>query len=67
MYFALHWLDRVGTATETNVPDASVDMIIIGAAAHWFDWSTDEASRRIWDEWTRVLRPGGTVIITGYV
>lgn len=47
------------------MPDNSVDMIVIGAAAHWFDWSSEESTQRIWREWMRVLRSNGSVIVTG--
>lgn len=42
------------------VPDASIDMVVVGQAAHWFDHS------RWWKEMARVIRPGGTVAAWGY-
>lgn len=32
-----------------------VDLVIAGQAAHWFDYP------KIWKEFTRCVRPGGTV------
>ena len=42
------------------VPTASVDMVVSGQAAHWFDYA------RWWPEMRRVLRPGGTLAVWGY-
>lgn len=38
----------------------SVDCIVAGQAAHWFDFST------LWPEMARLLRPGGTLAFWGY-
>ena len=46
-----------GSAEETTLQTASVDMITAGQAFHWFD--VDEARR----EFTRILRPGGSVVL----
>ena len=43
----------VGTAEETTLPDASVDLVSAGQAFHWFD---QDAAR---EEWLRITRPGG--------
>ncbi|KAG8531595.1 uncharacterized protein KY384_003225 [Bacidia gigantensis] len=40
--------------------DKSVDMIVAGQAAHWFDPS------RFWPEMKRIVRPGGTAAFWGY-
>lgn len=40
--------------------DASVDMVVVGQAAHWFDHP------RWWREMARVVRPGGTIAAWGY-
>jgi SAM-dependent methyltransferase len=45
----------VGTAERVPLGDASVDVVVAGQAAHWFDPAP--AAREI----RRVLRPGGTV------
>lgn len=42
------------------VEDASVDMVVAGQAAHWFD------PGRTWPELARVVRPGGTLAFFGY-
>jgi SAM-dependent methyltransferase len=46
-----------GTAEATGLPGASVDLVSVAQAFHWFD---EEAARR---EWRRVLRPGGLAAI----
>lgn len=40
--------------------DNSVDMVVAGQAAHWFDYS------KVWPELKRVLRKGGTLAFWGY-
>jgi ubiquinone/menaquinone biosynthesis C-methylase UbiE len=45
-----------GTAEATTLQDASVDLIAVGRAMHWFDWP--QAHR----EFTRILRPAGWVL-----
>lgn len=55
----------VSNEFELGMPDNSVDLIVIGSAAHCFDWSSEEAIRRTWTEWTRVLRKNGTLVVTG--
>jgi ubiquinone/menaquinone biosynthesis C-methylase UbiE len=45
-----------GTAEATTLPDASVDLITVGRAMHWFDWP------RAHREFTRILRPAGWVL-----
>jgi SAM-dependent methyltransferase len=46
-----------GTAEATTLPDASVGLIAVGRAMHWFDWP--QAHR----EFARILRPDGWVLI----
>jgi ubiquinone/menaquinone biosynthesis C-methylase UbiE len=46
-----------GSAEATTLPDASVDLITVGRAMHWFDWP--QAHR----EFARILRPAGWVLI----
>lgn len=46
---------HVGGAEALPVPDASVDAVVAGQAAHWFDPAPTAAELR------RVLRPGGVV------
>ncbi len=46
---------RVGEAEDVPLPDASVDAVVAGQAAHWFDPEPAAAELR------RVLRPGGVV------
>jgi ubiquinone/menaquinone biosynthesis C-methylase UbiE len=45
----------VGSAEAIPLPDAAVDVVAAGQAAHWFDPVPSAAEMR------RVLRPGGTV------
>jgi SAM-dependent methyltransferase len=42
-----------GTAEATGLPDASVDLITVAQAMHWFDLEKTKA------EFVRILRPGG--------
>jgi SAM-dependent methyltransferase len=46
-----------GAAEATALDDASVDVVVAAQAFHWFD---RDAVRR---EWTRILRPGGWVVL----
>jgi SAM-dependent methyltransferase len=46
---------HVGAAESLPVPDGSVDAVVAGQAAHWFDPAPTAAEMR------RVLRPGGVV------
>lgn len=46
-----------GTAEATGLADASVDMVTVGQAMHWFDL---EKTRR---EFARVLKPGGWCVV----
>ena len=61
---AAHWLQAHagfaavdGLADATGLPDASVDLVTVAQAFHWFDAA---AVRR---EFARILRPGGLVAI----
>jgi len=42
------------------VESGSVDMVVAGQAAHWFDFA------KLWPEMRRILRPGGTLAFWGY-
>ncbi|SDI95201.1 Methyltransferase domain-containing protein [Frankineae bacterium MT45] len=44
---------RLGSAEAIDLPDASVDAVVVGSAFHWFDRPAADA------EMARVLRPGG--------
>jgi ubiquinone/menaquinone biosynthesis C-methylase UbiE len=46
-----------GQAEGTTLPDASVDLIAVGRAMHWFDWP------RAHREFARILRPRGWVLV----
>jgi len=46
-----------GTAENTTLPDAGIDLIVAGQAFHWFD----VAKARI--EFKRILKPGGWVVL----
>jgi ubiquinone/menaquinone biosynthesis C-methylase UbiE len=42
------------------IPDGSLDIVVAGQAAHWFDYA------KVWPELSRKLRRGGTVAFWGY-
>ncbi|KAH7319896.1 S-adenosyl-L-methionine-dependent methyltransferase [Stachybotrys elegans] len=42
------------------LPDNSVDMVVAGQSAHWFDYA------RVWPELSRVVKPGGSMAFWGY-
>ncbi|KAK7997348.1 hypothetical protein PG989_005388 [Apiospora arundinis] len=42
------------------VADKSLDMVVAGQAAHWFDYA------KVWPNLARTLKPGGTVAFFGY-
>ncbi|KAF2672616.1 putative Trans-aconitate 3-methyltransferase [Microthyrium microscopicum] len=44
----------------TFLPESSVDMIVSGQAAHWFDYA------KAWPQMARVLRPGATLALWCY-
>ena len=46
-----------GSAENTTLPDASVDLIVAGQAFHWFDVAKART------EFRRILRPGGFVVL----
>jgi SAM-dependent methyltransferase len=46
-----------GSAEETTLPDASVDLVVAGQAFHWFDAPRARA------EFRRILRPTGSVAL----
>ena len=54
-YEGFHAVD--GTANATGLADASVDLVTVAQAFHWFD---EEATRR---EFARILRPRGLAAI----
>jgi SAM-dependent methyltransferase len=46
-----------GTAEDTTLPNASVDLVVAGQAFHWFDPPRARA------EFRRILRPAGSVVL----
>lgn len=46
-----------GTAEDTGLADAAVDLVVVGQAFHWFDAERSTA------EFRRILRPGGAVVV----
>ncbi len=38
---------------------------MMAACIHWMDWGTPESTRANWTKWASVLKPGGTLIVTG--
>ena len=51
---------RVATAETSGLEDASVDLVTVAQAAHWFDLP------RFYAEVQRVLKPGGVIALWGY-
>ncbi|MES2305100.1 MAG: class I SAM-dependent methyltransferase [Gemmatimonadota bacterium] len=55
-----HTIWQVAPAEASGLPDASVDVVAIAQALHWFDLS------RFWPEVRRVVRPGGLIAAWSY-
>lgn len=51
---------RVAPAEDSGLPDASVDLVSVAQAFHWFDFD------RFFAEVRRVLAPGGAAVIWSY-
>ena len=51
---------KVATAEQSGLSDASVDLITVATAAHWFD------QQRFFSEAARVLKPKGVLAIWSY-
>jgi SAM-dependent methyltransferase len=51
---------RVAPAEASGLPDASIDLVTVAQAAHWFDLP------RFYAEVRRVLQPGGVLALWGY-
>ena len=51
---------RVASAESSGLPDASVDLVAVAQAFHWFDFD------RFFAEVRRVLAPGGAVALWSY-
>lgn len=51
---------RVAPAEASGLPSASIDLVTVAQAAHWFDLA------RFYSELRRVVRPGGLVALWGY-
>lgn len=51
---------RVGPAEAAPLPDASVDLVTVAQALHWFDFD------RFWAEVRRVARPGAVLAAWAY-
>ena len=52
---------RQGGAEDLSfLTDKSIDCVVAGQAAHWFDYN------RLWSELARVVRSGGTLAFWGY-
>jgi SAM-dependent methyltransferase len=52
---------RVAPAEASGLADASVDLVTVAQAVHWFD------RPQFWTEVRRVLRPGGVIAVWTYV
>ncbi|KAJ9477518.1 putative S-adenosylmethionine-dependent methyltransferase CRG1 [Pseudozyma hubeiensis] len=46
----------------TLPPGEKVDLIMMAACIHWLDWERPEAN---WTKWASLLKPGGTLVVTG--
>lgn len=46
-------------------PGEKVDLIMMAACIHWMDWETPESSKSNWTKWASLLKPGGTLVVTG--
>ncbi|SPO21676.1 related to TMT1 - trans-aconitate methyltransferase [Ustilago trichophora] len=42
-----------------------VDLVMMAACIHWMDWETAESTKANWTKWASVLKPGGTLVVTG--
>ncbi len=51
---------RVAPAENSGLEDASVDLVTVGQAVHWFD------QERFFDEVRRVAVPGGAIAVWAY-
>ncbi len=51
---------RLEAAEASHFPEKSLDLIVVGQAAHWFDFD------KFYPEVQRVLRPGGLLALVGY-
>lgn len=51
---------RIERAENTSLPDASVDLIVVAQAIHWFDFE------HFYSEVKRVLKKDGVIAIIGY-
>lgn len=55
-----HLLYRVAPAEHSGIPDATVDLVTVAQAVHWFDFD------RFYAEVERVLRPNGVIAVWSY-
>ncbi|PLX63126.1 class I SAM-dependent methyltransferase [Sedimenticola selenatireducens] len=51
---------RVATAEQSGIDDASVDLVTVAQALHWFDL------KAFFDEVRRVVKPGGVIAVWSY-
>jgi SAM-dependent methyltransferase len=51
---------RVAPAEDSGLEDATVDLVAVGQAVHWFD------QKRFFDEVRRVSAPGGAIAVWAY-
>uniref|UniRef100_V5GJR7 Methyltransferase type 11 domain-containing protein n=2 Tax=Kalmanozyma brasiliensis (strain GHG001) TaxID=1365824 RepID=V5GJR7_KALBG len=45
--------------------EEKVDLIMMAACIHWMDWETRESTLANWTKWASLLKPGGTLVVTG--
>ncbi len=51
---------KIEKAENCSLPDKSCDLVIVGQAIHWFDFTA------FYEEVKRVLKPNGLIILVGY-
>ncbi|OAA32187.1 Crg1p S-adenosylmethionine-dependent methyltransferase [Moelleriella libera RCEF 2490] len=51
---------QAGAEDLSFLRDGSIDMVVSGQAAHWFDYN------KAWPELSRIVKPGGTLAFWGY-
>ena len=48
-----------------KLESGSFDFILAATAIHWVDWKSDPTGEKVWKEFGRLLRPGGSIFFIG--